>query len=440
MVLGAEPLEAASPCEPSASAPFHWRDLHSGLGEWDAEAAPAAADSRWSYMTKSDKDGIAAVVHCRPVHGSGGLCEYMVRGTLPLAWDPYLATHLDCEYRTTWDAASMRLEGSEPLDGRRIVYWEVKLSNLLGRRDYVYEQRVHVEADGSGSNFRCISARCLPRAEAEALYPVKAGVTRVQDYSSHLTMSQTTDDNVTRFAMQFFEDGQFSVPAWVVTRTGLRALPTGLATMVKAGKLYPEERVGPVLNAFLGPPAPRGAATIAAATAQERGREETVYHSASEGQMLWPDGSAPQKACDVELSEVGSTRASTPDSAYSPSPASTSMLVAVAEASRDSSLCMAPLARGGEETYPGPHGHRPMKEPLLASCDTGPPLGATKGGHSRASSEPSPTTTTTGSDEFLPSAVDLLEDQGNLALQRSTSTCARACSCLTRVLSGGARR
>jgi len=230
---------------------FPWLDFHNGSGEYAVEDTSGPAP--WKYISSTSKGKVVVGVWSRRVEEHGGLCEFLLRGTLPIPRDIYFVLCTDMEHRSTWDSTTMsvrELSSSGPgpeagilAERERVLHWEAKYPWPLGKREYVLAQTVHTETDADNRIIRCIQCRALPAASSSALQPSRAGVTRIDDYRSHMVISAGLDEQQARFALLYFEDSKVNLPGWLMTQAAAQTIPSQMASAVAVGERYPPARV-----------------------------------------------------------------------------------------------------------------------------------------------------------------------------------------------------
>lgn len=234
----------------SSSSSFPWRDLRHDRGEWDTKASSTvlgAGRGPWTHLVTSEQNGITVSVFSRPVLATG-ISEYKICGTLPLEWATYLANHLDFEYRKQWDTCSKN-EPGDVMNRSRIVHQESKYTSLISMREYIYEQRVHMEADDVGKPMCCITAQAISQEKASDLWPLRRGVVRVDEYTCHL-LSWSLSDVTTCFSMHYLEDAKMPAPGWLVRKICSSTLPAQFGAFCTAAQKYPLKHREQTLRLF----------------------------------------------------------------------------------------------------------------------------------------------------------------------------------------------
>jgi len=210
-------------------------------------------------MTRQD---LSMQLFCRPLPSRGGLSEYLSVGELSIPSQVLFAICIDVEHRATWDASTIHVEELEPLvvergfgeeEGltyRRRLHWLVELPAIVGKRDYVFEQRMHTLVDGAGVSMKFIENRSFPSAESLQLQPLGQDVVRIDNWRSHMVIWPGGESSRTRFVLLYFEDPRLTVPNWIISRMVCSAMPAQFHKLVEASKQFPQFRLEQVLERF----------------------------------------------------------------------------------------------------------------------------------------------------------------------------------------------
>lgn len=240
-----------------APRPFYWHDLLGGSGDFCTDKD---STSRWKQMSSSNKAGVSVTTFSRSLAEKGGLCEFLIRGVLPIASDKYFCVNADMEYRPEWDdtcvsLAELSSSGPDPSAGplverERVLHWNVNYPWPLGKRDYVLEQTVLSGMHPDGRVFRATQGRTIDPDVGKKLRPIVKGVTRIEDYRAHMAIWSGQTDQESNFALLYFEDGKLNVPTWVLTKAAATTIPAQLAGFVPVAAKYPKKRFQQMLARY----------------------------------------------------------------------------------------------------------------------------------------------------------------------------------------------
>lgn len=239
---------------------FQWRDFQRGNGDF-AVADGSGSNGGWKFVALTTHVGVSVSVHSRVVPSKGGLCEFLMRGSLPIGRDVYFALNADMEHRPEWDSTTTSVSelsssGIGPEAGPfvkrgRTLHWEVKYPWPLGRREYMLEQTVHSEErEGEWEALRCIQGRTLTAEECGSLRPREPGITRIDDYRANMAIWSGPSGQDARFALLYYEDSKVNLPNWLVSKVAASTIPSGLAGTVPVAKVYPTARLLRTLQCF----------------------------------------------------------------------------------------------------------------------------------------------------------------------------------------------
>lgn len=256
----APPVFEGDPDADEASSDFPWSDLLEGTGDFCTEQN-AVSSMRWKQMSSTSKNGVTVTTFSRSLEEKGGLCEFLIRGTLPIARDVYFSCNADMEHRPEWDETCVSLDelsssGPEPEQGafverRRILHWNVNYPWPLGKRDYVLEQTVLSGKSCDGKIFRATRGRTVDAEVGRRLRPSEKGITRIEDYRADLAVCCGATEEQTSFALLYFEDGKLNVPTWVLTKAAATTIPAQLAGFVQVASKYPKKRLQIMRQRFM---------------------------------------------------------------------------------------------------------------------------------------------------------------------------------------------
>jgi hypothetical protein len=238
---------------------FAWLDFRRGEGDFRTEGKR----TKWKYIGKASKAGVAVSIHSRLLENTGGLYEYLLRGRLSMHADTYFVLSADTETRAEWDSTTtsvieLSFTGPIPEAGplkqrERLLHWQVKYPWPLGRRDYLFNQALHTEVDEEGKMFRCLQNRALPSGKSIALRALEKGVTRVDDYRSNMVIWEGAADGEKHeacFAVLYFENPKVNLPSWVQSQVAASTIPSSLAAAVPVAEQYPLERIQKTLRRY----------------------------------------------------------------------------------------------------------------------------------------------------------------------------------------------
>lgn len=244
---------------------FQWNDLLEGTGDFCVDPS-STSHTRWKQMSSTTKQNVSVTTFSRSLEDKNGLCEFLIRGKLPIPRDTYFCVNADMEYRPEWDETCVSLSeisSSGPsgdagplVERERVLHWNVSYPWPLGKRDYVLEQTVCSGLRADGRVFRCTQGQTVDAEVGKRLRPTKKGVTRIEDYRAHMAIWSGNSEQEACFALLYFEDGKLNVPAWVLTKAAATTIPSQLAAVVPVAANYPNIRARHILSRYGAGPAP----------------------------------------------------------------------------------------------------------------------------------------------------------------------------------------
>lgn len=253
------PVFEGDPEAEEVSSSFSWHDLLAGAGEYCVDKH-AISMTRWKQMSSTSKNGVSVTTFSRSLEEKGGMCEFLIRGSLPIARDTYFCSNADMEYRPEWDETCVSItelsssgpgpEAGPNVERDRVLHWNVNYPWPLGKRDYVLEQRVLSGVHTGGKIFRCTQGRTVDPEVGKRLRPCEKGVTRIEDYRANFACWSGKSEQESNFALLYFEDGKLSVPNWVITKAAATTIPSQLAGFVAVSAKYPKKRLQHMLTRF----------------------------------------------------------------------------------------------------------------------------------------------------------------------------------------------
>ncbi|XP_004608944.2 phosphatidylcholine transfer protein [Sorex araneus] len=185
--------------------------------------------AEWTLLVKSQ--GIHIF---RQMDKSSGLYEYKVLGTLEDCPPSLLAeVYMDLEYRKQWDPYVKELYEKE-VDGKTVVYWEVKYPFPLSNRDYVYiRQRRDLDIDGHKIYVILSQGVSVPQI-AE-----RTGVIRVKKYKQTLAIMSDGKQG-SKVSMYYFDNPGGQIPSWLINWAAKNGVPNFLKDLGKACQTFPQ--------------------------------------------------------------------------------------------------------------------------------------------------------------------------------------------------------
>lgn len=242
---------------------FPWLDFKQGTCDFCIKNDSRKVSLPWKPINSTSIDGVTVSMHSRQLEDKGGLCEFLIRGSLPMSRDAYFVLNADMEYRPQWDSSSTsitELSSSGPgaevgmlAKRKRVLHWQVTYPWPLGRRDYLLEQAVHTEVDQAGGEIRCIQGCTLSEAASSSTRPPTRGVTRIEDYRACMAIWTGSDSGRKReahFALLYFENSKVSLPGWLISRVAASTIPSSLAQAVPVAEKYPHQRFRTTLERY----------------------------------------------------------------------------------------------------------------------------------------------------------------------------------------------
>ncbi|XP_044277419.1 phosphatidylcholine transfer protein [Varanus komodoensis] len=210
---------------PSFRAPFS-EDHFLAVCREVAKSREAATGS-WQLM--ADSAGFSIY---RMLDEKSGLYEYKVYSYLSDCSPELCAdVYMDLNYRKKWDQY-LREMCEKNLDGRTVIYWELKFPFPLANRDYVFiRERQDMEVDGEKIYV------ILAKSVSTSKFPEKPGIVRVKNYKQSVAF-QSDGKKGTKVFMWYFDDPGGKVPPWLVNWATKTGVPNFLKDMQRACHAY----------------------------------------------------------------------------------------------------------------------------------------------------------------------------------------------------------
>ncbi|XP_055983679.1 phosphatidylcholine transfer protein [Sorex fumeus] len=185
----------------------------------------------WTLMVKSQD-----ICIFRRTEKSSALYEYKVLGTLEDCPPSLLAeVYMDLEYRKQWDLYVKELYEKE-VDGKTVIYWEVKYPFPLSNRDYVYiRQRRDLDIDGNKIYVILSQSVSVPQI-AE-----RSGVIRVKKFKQSLAI-MSDGKKGSKVSMYYFDNPGGQIPSWLINWAAKNGVPNFLKDIEKACQTFPQRR------------------------------------------------------------------------------------------------------------------------------------------------------------------------------------------------------
>ncbi|XP_020847591.1 phosphatidylcholine transfer protein isoform X2 [Phascolarctos cinereus] len=188
---------------------------------------PAPAGGGWESLVESEGFNLY-----RQPDEQTGLYEYKAFGDFKDCPPTLCAdVYMDLEYRKQWDSYVKELYETN-INGKMVVYWEVKYPFPMYNRDYVYI-RDRRDLDLNGRTVHVMLAKSISVPEI----PEKDGIIRVSDYRQSL-MIESDGKNGCKVSMFYHDNPGGMIPSWLINWAAKNGVPNFLSDILKACKNY----------------------------------------------------------------------------------------------------------------------------------------------------------------------------------------------------------